>query len=80
MKSYPNIERVNEIVDLLSKDKDKSKLEYLVYTYLTEYYQIGINEDGLQSVTSQILKSKKTAKEIDFILISEINNALQKKS
>lgn len=80
MKSYPNIERINEIVDLLSIEKSKSKLEYLIYNYLTEYYQIGINEDGLKRITDQIFKSRKTAKEIDLILITEINNALKNKS
>jgi uncharacterized protein YpuA (DUF1002 family) len=79
MKYYPNPERINEIVDLLSKENNKSKLEYLVYTYLTEYYQIGINEDGLQRIVNSILKSGKTASDIDTILISEINQALQKK-
>lgn len=80
MKSYPNIERVNEIVNLLAQEKSRIKLEYLVYTYLTEYYQIGVSEEGLQRIVNQILLSKKTATEIDFILISEINKALLTKN
>lgn len=77
MRYYPNIDRVCEIADLVSKERDISKLEYLVYTYLTEHYQIGINEEGLKRVSNRILKSKKTIKEIDLILTEEIYLALQ---
>ena len=75
MRYYPSVERINEIIHLLKNDKSKSKLEYLVYNYLKEYYEISVTEEGLQRIIGKILKSKKTDKEIDLILIEEINQS-----
>ena len=80
MNYYPNIERLNEINHLLKNDKNKSKLEYLIYTYITEHYKLGIQEDGLKRIVNNILKSNGSTKDIDLILISEVNQALQSNS
>ena len=59
MNYFPNIDRVKSIADILQFDSSncKSKLEYIIYTYLLEEYKVFDNSRDYWLTSTMICNS-----------------------
>ena len=57
MKYFPNIDKLKNIADILQFDASKSKLEYVIHTYLLEDYKVFDNSKDYWITSTMICNS-----------------------
>lgn len=78
MNYYPNIDKIRMIADSLKNDNSKSKLEYIVHTYLVEDYKC-FNKSKDYWKTSNMIVNALTAKDFQKTIKGKNNNFIYSK-